>query len=219
MKIAIIIPAYNEEKNIEELLKRFKDFPRKSIIVVDDGSSDRTSSIVERYGATLLKHKKNLGKGMAHRTAFEYVLKNCFEGVVTMDADGQHTPEEIERFIKAKDSADILIGTRRMALANMPLERYLTNKVSSLVVSLIASQRVFDSQSGFRYISSEVLRNIPLKTRRFDTESEILIKAGRMGFKIGYVPISTIYREEKSYINPLLDTFRFIELACRSLFE
>ncbi len=219
MKIAIVIPAYNEEKNIEELLKRFKDFPMKNIIVVDDGSSDRTSSIAERYRVTLLKHKKNLGKGMAHKTAFEYVLKNYFEGVITMDADGQHAPEEIERFIKAKDSADILVGTRRMALTNMPMKRYLSNKVSSLVVSLIASQRVFDSQSGFRYISSEVLRNIPLKTRRFDTESEILIKAGRIGFKIGYVPISTIYREEKSYINPLLDTFRFIGLACRSLFE
>ncbi len=219
MKIAIVIPAYNEEKNIAELLNYFKNYPREGIIVVDDGSRDKTSVIVERFGAILLKHKENLGKGMAHRTAFEYAIKNGFEGVITIDADGQHMPQEIENFIKEKDSADILVGTRRMTLANMPLIRYFTNKVTSLTVSLIASQRVFDSQSGFRYISSEVLRKVPLRTGRFQTESEILIKAGRMGFKIGCVPISTVYREEKSYINPFIDTCRFIGLACRSLFE
>lgn len=219
MKIAIVIPAYNEEKNIAELLNYFKNYPREGIIVVDDGSRDKTSVIVERFGAILLKHKENLGKGMAHRTAFEYAIKNGFEGIITIDADGQHMPQEIENFIKEKDSADILVGTRRMTLANMPLIRYFTNKVTSLTVSLIASQRVFDSQSGFRYISSEVLRKVPLRTGRFQTESEILIKAGRMGFKIGCVPISTVYREEKSYINPFIDTCRFIGLACRSLFE
>jgi len=219
MKIAIVIPAYNEEKNIAELLNHFKNYTREGIIVVDDGSRDKTSVIVERFGAILLKHKENLGKGMAHRTAFEYAIKNGFEGVITIDADGQHMPQEIENFIKEKDSADILVGTRRMTLANMPLIRYFTNKVTSLTVSLIASQRVFDSQSGFRYISSEVLRKVPLRTGRFQTESEILIKAGRMGFKIGCVPISTVYREEKSHINPFSDTCRFIGLACRSLFE
>lgn len=219
MKIAIVIPAYNEGKNIAELLNHFKNYPREGIIVVDDGSRDKTSVIVERFGAILLKHKENLGKGMAHRTAFEYAIKNGFEGVITIDADGQHMPQEIENFIKEKDSADILVGTRRMTLANMPLIRYFTNKVTSITVSLIASQRVFDSQSGFRYISSEVLRKVTLRTGRFQTESEILIKAGRMGFKIGCVPISTVYREEKSYINPFIDTCRFIGLACRSLFE
>ncbi len=219
MKIAIVIPAYNEEKTIEKLLDHFKHFPKRNIIVVDDGSNDKTSFIVEKFGATLLKHKENLGKGMAHRTAFEFVISNGFEGVITMDGDGQHDPQEIDNFIKVKKSADILIGTRKMTLGNMPLLRYLTNKVTSLTVSLIASQRIFDSQSGYRYISSEVLRKVPLRTERFQTESEILIKAGRMGFRIGSVPISTIYKERKSYINPFIDTCRFISLAARSLFD
>ena len=219
MKFAIVIPAYDEEENIDELLENLTGFPKNCIIVIDDGSRDRTSSIVESFGAILLKHEKNLGKGMAQRTAFKYVLENGFDGVITMDADGQHAPDEIGSFIKKNDSADILIGTRRMTLANMPALRYFTNKVTSLVVSLIVSQRVFDSQSGFRYICSKVLRNVPLSTGKFQTESEILIKAARKGYKIGCVPVSTIYKETKSYIHPLFDTLRFIALACRSLFE
>lgn len=219
MKIAIVIPAFNEEENIEKLLNKIPEYPKKDIVVVDDGSQDRTVSIVEEFGATLLRHGVNRGKGMAHRTAFSYIIKNGYDGVITLDGDGQHAPEEITDFIRMINSADMLVGTRSMSLANMPLLRYLTNKVTSLTVSLIASQRILDSQSGYRYISREVLENVPLRTGRFQTESEILIKAGRMGFKIGIVPISTIYREEKSYINPFIDTGRFIGLAARSLFE
>ena len=219
MKLAIIIPAYNEEKTIEELLNKLRRYPKEDIVVVDDGSSDRTADIVTKCGATLLKHGTNKGKGMAHRTGFAYAIMQDYDAVITMDADGQHAPEEIEYFLRKTGEADILVGTRNMSLANMPLLRYLTNKVTSLVVSLIASQRVFDSQSGYRYISTEILKCVPLKTTRFQTESEILIKASRMGFKISTVPISTIYREEKSYINPFIDTGRFIGLAARSLFE
>lgn len=219
MKLAIIIPAYNEEMNIEKLLGELDKVARENIIVVDDGSVDKTSSVAGKFGVILLKHNSNLGKGMAHRTAFKYAIDNGFEGVITMDADGQHSPGEIKEFARLRDTADIVVGTRKMSLANMPVLRYLTNKVTSLTVSLIASQRIKDSQSGYRYISTEVLKKIPLRTSRFQTESELLIKAGRMGFKISYVFISTIYKEGKSYINPIMDTFRFIGLAARSLFE
>jgi len=219
MKIAIIIPAYNEEENIKNLLDGLKGFSRDDIIVIDDGSTDKTAEIVTSYGVVLLRHKENKGKGMAHRTGFEYAIRNGFNGVITMDADGQHSPEEIKNFFESKNGADILIGTRKMSLKNMPVVRYLTNKITSLTVSLLSSQRVLDSQSGFRYISREVLKKVPLRTGKFQTESEILIKAGRMGFKIGSVPISTIYKEERSYINPIIDTGRFIGLVARSLFE
>ncbi len=219
MRIAIIIPVYNEESNIEKLFIKMKQFDKKDIIVVDDGSRDNTVAIVKRLGAILLEHKINKGKGMAHRTGFAFAVKQGYDGIITMDGDGQHNPDEIEKFLKSVNYADILIGTRDMTLANMPIDRYLTNKVTTLVVSLIASQKVYDSQSGFRYISSEVLKKVPLVTSRFQTESEMLIKAGRMGFRIGRVRISTIYKEETSYINPVVDTWRFISLAVRSLFE
>lgn len=219
MKIAIVIAAYNEEDNVDKVLNQLAWYEKESIIVVDDGSQDRTATIVKNYGAILLRHKTNQGKGMAHRTAFNYVMKQGYDGVITLDADGQHDPEEANHFLERIDTADILVGTRNMTVANMPLLRYWTNRVTSLVVSLIASQRVFDSQSGFRYISVEVLGKIPLRTSRFQTESEILIKAGRMGFKIAAVPISTIYKKKRSYINPFIDTGRFIVLAVRSLFE
>jgi glycosyltransferase involved in cell wall biosynthesis len=219
MKIAIIIPAFNEEKTIKRLLEQLRGINKGDIVVVDDGSSDGTAEVVERFGATLLRHRSNQGKGMAHRSGFAYAVAKGYDGVITIDADGQHAPEEIQLFMQRGNEASILVGTRSMSLANMPLLRYLTNKVTSLVVSLIASQRIFDSQSGYRYISIEVLKRVPLRTERFQTESEILIKAGRMGFRIGAVPISTIYRKEKSYINPFIDTGRFIGLAARSLFE
>lgn len=219
MKVAVIIPAFNEEENIRRLIEHITVLEKEHVVVIDDGSSDGTTDVVADSGATLLTHDTNKGKGMAHRTGFAYAIRNGYDGVITMDADGQHVPEELERFLTEAEKADILVGTRTMSLANMPVLRYLTNKVTSLVVSLIASQRVFDSQSGYRYISVGVLKRVPLRTKRFQTESEILIKAGRMGFRIGAIQISTIYHKERSYINPLIDTGRFIGLAARSLFE
>lgn len=214
----ILIPAYNEERLIGKFLSSI-DFPRENIIVVDDGSSDNTSSVSESKGVNTIRHNINKGKGEAHRTGFDYAMKKGAEWVITMDADGQHSSEDIPLFTRAIDRKnwDIIIGERIISTRTMPFLRFLTNSATSFVVSLLCGKRVRDSQSGFRAVRVRLLSSLSLSTRNFQTESEIIIKAGRKGFKIGAVPIKTIYNDSKSYIRPFLDSVRFIILVIQSL--
>lgn len=219
MKFAVLIPAYNEEKDLPHLLSRLP-CEKKNIIVVDDGSNDSTAAVAAKCGVTVLRQEKNLGKGAAQRRGFEYLKDEPYDGVITIDADGQHDPALIPQFLKkARDgNYDIVVGTRVLEPGTaMPLIRLLTNLTTSLVVSLMSGQRIRDSQSGYRYLSARVIGNIPLTTSRYQTESEVLIKAGRQGYRIGEMPISTIYSGQKSNVNKFIDTMRFIGLCIKSL--
>jgi len=150
---------------------------------------------------------------------FNYALANGYDAVITMDGDGQHLPEDIPYFMrlaKYSDSA-IFIGNRMQRTKTMPFVRVVTNRFMSWLLSCLTKQRIPDSQCGFRLIKKEVLKSVTLVTSKYETESEILIKGSRLGFKIEAVPIKTIYRKEKSQINPLIDTVRFIRLIIRAL--
>jgi len=214
----IIIPAYNEEESIAKLLPSL-NFPPQDIIVVDDGSTDNTFSESQSFGVHVMRHEKNKGKGMAHRIGFNFASKEEARWVITMDADGQHSPKDIPKFIKAikEKKGDMIIGEREVTIRTMPFLRFLTNLWTSFIVSILGGKRVKDAQSGFRAISKEIFTSIPLSTNNFQTESEIIIKATRRGFRITSVPIRTIYNESYSYIKPFLDTLRFIKLAFQSL--
>jgi dolichol-phosphate mannosyltransferase len=220
-KILVLIPAFNAEKTIPSLIDQISAFiPGKDILIVDDGSTDKTFQLAKESGANCLQHKKNKGKGEALKTGFEYVVEQGYSGVITLDADLQHDPKFIPEFIREAENGtlDVLVGTRHIELKTMPFSRWLTNNVTSIIVSILGDTKVRDSQSGYRYISTEVLRSFKLSTKKYEFESEILIKAGRKGFKIAPVPISTIYHGSKSFINPLVDTGRFIKLMWKSLF-
>ena len=220
-KILVLIPAFNAEKTISSLIDQISAFiPRKDILVIDDGSTDRTYQLARESGANCLQHKKNKGKGEALKTGFEYAVEQVYYGVITLDADLQHDPKFIPEFIGEAENgtSDILVGTRHIELKTMPFSRWLTNNVTSIIVSILGDTKVRDSQSGYRYISTKVLKAVRLSTKKYELESEILIKAGRKGFKIAPVPISTIYHGSKSFINPLVDTGRFIKLMWKSLF-
>ncbi len=223
MKILIIIPAFNEEKNLGKLLKKISSIiPLKNVLVVDDGSSDKTSMIAKKAGSGVLRIQNNQGKGLALRSGFDFAVESGFDAVITMDADGQHDPCEVPRFIKnfKKSGADLIIGTREQNLSEMPLLRFLVNKTTSLVTSLLAGIRVHDSQSGYRLIKRKLIERINLKTGRFQTETEIIVKAARLGFFIREIPIKTIYFDKsKSYINPFIDTVRFIKLSLQMLWR
>jgi glycosyltransferase involved in cell wall biosynthesis len=220
-KILVLIPAFNAEKTISSLIDQISAFiPGKDILVVDDGSTDRTYQSATESGANCLQHKKNKGKGEALKTGFEYAVEQGYSGVITLDADLQHDPKFIPEFIREaqKGTSDVFVGTRHIELKTMPFPRWLTNNVTSIIVSILGDTKVRDSQSGYRYISTKVLKAVRLSTKKYELESEILIKAGRKGFKIAPVPISTIYHGSKSFINPLVDTGRFIKLMWKSLF-
>jgi len=212
VKICAVLPIYNESKTIAKLIKQIK-LQGLEVLVVDDGSSDNSFAIARESGAVVLENPMNMGKGVSLVRGFEYSLANNFDAVITLDGDGQHNPEDIPHFVRAAESSDsgIFIGNRMFKTNNMPVLRFLTNRFMSWLISIICKQRIPDTQCGFRLIKKEVLQKVSFRTKNFEAESEILIKAARLGFKIESVPINTIYMGEKSRINPFLDTFRFMK--------
>lgn len=219
MKVCVLLPAYNEEKRIGELIEQIKTYGL-DVIVIDDGSSDNTAEICRQAQAIVISHQQNKGKGQALRTGFKFILDNDYDAAVIMDSDGQHLPEEINIFIvHAKNSgADIIIGNRMLDPQGMPLLRILTNRFTSLLISFIAKIKIPDSQCGFRLIRRSVFEKLKLSTDKYDTESEILIQAARQGCKIESVPVKSIYDHNRSLINPISDTVRFFNLILKSFF-
>jgi len=218
MKICIVIPTYNAAKAIGNLIRKIRQ-QELEVVVIDDGSQDNTYKIAKDNGAIVLRNENNEGKGASLIKGFQYAQDRDFDAVITMDGDGQHLPEEIPYFIRlAKYSnSGIFIGNRMFKIKNMPSVRVITNKFMSWLISFVTKQRIPDTQCGFRLIKKEVLEKINLKTSKYETESEIIIKASRLGFKVESVPIKTIYNEERSQINPIIDTLRFIKFIVREL--
>lgn len=223
MKTLIVIPAFNEEKDLGTLIKNISSVVSlKDVLVVDDGSVDKTLSVAKESGVRVLSFEINKGKGAALRAGFNFSLKNGYDAVITIDADGQHDPEEIPKFLsKYKETgAHLIIGTREHNLSEMPYLRFIVNKTTSFVTSILSGIRIRDSQSGFRLIKSEVLEKIALAAEHFQMETEIIVKAARLGFSIEEIPIRTIYFQKfKSHINPMIDTGRFIKLALKMLWR
>jgi glycosyltransferase involved in cell wall biosynthesis len=218
MRTCVIIPAYNEAKAIAAVIKEIKK-QNLDVVVIDDGSIDNTSGIAQESRAIVLRNEINEGKGESLKKGFEFALNNNFDAVLTMDGDGQHLPEEIPLFLQLAKNSDtgVFIGNRMLKTKYMPWVRILTNKFMSWLISSVAKQKIYDSQCGFRLIKKEVLKKINLVTSKYETESELLIKASRLGFKIESVPIKTIYLGEKSQINPFIDTIRFFRFILREL--
>ena len=216
MKVCVLLPSYNEEKHIDRLIKRIKNYVT-DVIVVDDGSSDRTGEIASMEGAFVIRHNTNKGKGASLRDGFDYCRGLDYDAVIVMDADGQHKPEEIPKFIEvgSKNGDVIVIGNRMQDVSRMPILRRLTNQCTSFLISMFARHDVPDSQCGFRLIKRNVLKNLKLSTSNYDTESEILIEAARNNFQIISMPITTIYEGQYSNINPVVDTLRFFWLVLR----
>ena len=218
MKTCVIIPAYNIEKTLPRVIKGVQKYVEK-VIVVDDGSTDATFTKAKEAGAKVLKHEKNEGKGRTLRTGLEHALKRGFNQIILMDGDGQHDPNEIPRFLLAAQDpkVDMIIGSRMENVKDMPRDRLTVNRIGSFLTSLLARQRIPDSQSGYRLVKSRVLKEITLTSRRYDIESEMLIKAGRKGFGIKSIPIKTIYRQEISHFRKFSDTLRFIKLILKGV--
>lgn len=212
MKIWMVIPAYNEARTLERMLRRLKE-KNLNIIVIDDGSKDSTYAVAKIKADIVLRNEKNLGKGMALRRAITFLLENeKFDYIITMDGDGQHSVSDADKFVnEAGKGENFVVGNRMDNPIGMPRTRILTNKLMSWLLSKIVSQSIPDTQCGFRLINRDVLEKIKFRTNKFEVESEILVKAAKEGFAIKSIPIQSIYfRRIKSKIHPFLDTFRFI---------
>ena len=211
-KVLIIIPAYNEEKHIKKVIEKCLKYS-KYVLAIDDDSSDNTSKEIKKTRSIYLLNKTNKGKGYSLKRGFNYAIKHNFNIVITIDADGQHNPKLISKFVKEVEKGfDIVIGTRRKRNSSMPKRRRLSNFVLSLIFSAASRTWIKDTQSGYRAFNVKILRGLKLKTNRYETESEILMKLGRRGAKFGKVDIPVIYRDEKSSINPIKDAVRFAKV-------
>lgn len=210
MKTIVVIPAYQVARTIGSLVLQLTPMGY-DVIVVDDGSRDRTGDVARTAGAHVLRHARNIGKGRSLRDGFAEALARGAETVIAMDGDGQHLPADLPRLIAAIQDgrAGIAIGNRMRVLRSMPWLRRITNWTMSLAISWWCRQRVPDSQCGLRAIRRDVLERVPLTTDRYEIESELLIKAARAGVRIVSVPIATVYRDERSRIRPIADTVRF----------
>ncbi len=216
MKTCALIPGFNEEAHIEDVVKRSRPLV-DAVLVVDDGSSDKTAAVAREAGAEILQHDVNQGKGLALRHGLDRAVAEGFDAAITLDADGQHIPEEIPLFLAAAAEADIVVGNRMGDVAKMPWLRLKTNQFTSWVVSRLAGVHVADSQVGFRLIRTTVWQEIAdrVLSCNYDFESEILVAAGRAGFRLAEVPVSTVYGDETSSIHPVRDTIRFFSMVWR----
>ncbi|MEK6756546.1 MAG: glycosyltransferase family 2 protein [Bacteroidota bacterium] len=215
----VIIPALNAEDTLPELLDRLALFVDcRDVIVVDDGSTDQTADAASKAGARVLRHAANKGKGAALRTGFDYSCSsNSYESVITMDADLQHPPEEIPKFLEARRSlhANLIIGHRTRVGSQMPLHRVLSNTITSGLVSARTGRAIRDSQSGYRLLGREVLEAIRVESDGYEAETELLIKAALKGFIIDFVPVATVYRNERSHMTHWTTTKRFLQVLLR----
>ena len=214
--VAALIPAYFEERAIADVATRTLA-QLDHVLVVDDGSTDATTERAKATGAQVIKHEINKGKGGAIKTGFTALLKQPVEYILILDADGQHLPEEIGRFIEEanQSGAQLIVGSRMGDTRTMPFVRRMTNRFMSWLISGVCGQRIPDSQSGFRMIHRDVVPHLFCETQGYDYESEMIFIAAREGFKIASVPISTIYGDEKSKIHPVRDTVKFFKLLAR----
>ena len=222
MKICAVIPAINEAKTISDVIKGIKALNLDiDVIVIDDGSEDETSLLAEREQAYVIKHAKRIGKGACLKDGFDYALTRGYDIILALDADGQHDPSDIPRFLNTarEEGLSVVIGNRMDDPADMPGIRVFTNRLMSSIISDICGQNIPDTQCGFRLFTKEALGSINIKARKFEIDSELLIKLAKKGHRIESLPIRSIYSKEISKIRPTRDTFRFIGFLIKILFN
>jgi glycosyltransferase involved in cell wall biosynthesis len=211
-KVCAVIPFYNENDFLFDVVSETLNFVDE-VIAVNDGSSDgseKTINNLERVQVILLNH--NYGKGYALQVGFNECIQQNFDIIITLDADKQHNPAFIPEFISQLNYFDIVIGNRLNDTKDMPIQRILSNKITSSLLSIKTGQKILDSQCGYRGHKVDVLKKIKTFSLGYEAESEMIIYASRAGFKIGSVNISTIYGNEKSKMNPVKAIVGFIKI-------
>ena len=215
----VVIPAYNEAETVRDVAMRVRQ-QCANVVVVDDGSTDSTFRAVAGLDVTVLRNEENCGKAGSLSRGFEHALAHGAIGVITLDADGQHAPEEIPSFVKQSldDPNAFLIGARRRDQRRASFWRYVANRVADFWIGWAAGQPIEDSQSGFRLYPAQLLRDVTLnhdQKHGFVFESEILIEAVRRGWACQNVSISVRLRAgpRPSHFRPVLDIARITRMV------
>jgi len=216
--ISVVIPAFNEEKTIENTLSRiYKTLEAiqlpYEIIVVDDGSTDKTAQLAYRHKATILTNGKNQGKGYALRRGFHHAKGDI---IITIDADGSHDPADIKRLlIPILNGADIVIGSRftnGQGKNSTKKLHILGNHLINLLIRIITQKRITDSQTGFRAFKKKIINQIKITSKGYQVETELTVKALKNGNTVQEIPITSRKRKDGcSHLNPLTDGFKILK--------
>ncbi len=217
----VIIPAYNAAPSVGSIVRACRNV-LDDVLVVDDGSVDRTAAEALDAGARVISHSANRGKGAALKTGFGFAMQRGYGAVITLDADGQHLPREIPKFLiaRAETRADLIIGGRAHLFDQMLPRRRMANRFSAWSIARCSKTNVTDSQSGFRLYSSDLLLKVRLRTDGFDLESEVIVRAGCDGFKVITIPIELGFVDglSTSHYKPVADSLRIFWTVTRARF-
>ncbi len=189
----VVIPAYNEAKNIASVLKKAKKLPY-NLLVIDDGSKDNTLDLVKKQNVRVISHIVNLGKGAALKTGCDYAFVHGATDIVVLDGDGQHDPAQVPDFLKQLENNDIVLGARKFDKEMPPIQK-LGNVFLNKVTEVLYRISISDTQSGFRAFTAQAYRKIRWSATDYAMETEMVAKAGRERLKYKEIPIPTIYKD------------------------
>lgn len=213
----IVIPFYQCHSTIHGLIDACLSLDKNSqIIIVDDGSQPPLTLTKDVSNVILLRNEKNLGKGASLQKAIDYAFHQNKSAVICMDADGQHSVDHLVNFFNYanQNEVDLLIGNRVKRFLKMPIDRYLSNLFSSIVLSVILLRFLPDVQCGYRFIALNKWAQLKCDTSRFEWEGQVILQAAWNNWNIAFIPIPTLYfNVEKSQIRRLGDTFRYIKMV------
>ncbi|MSP63866.1 MAG: glycosyltransferase family 2 protein [Myxococcales bacterium] len=221
-EVCVVIPVFQAAGKVGDVVRGAlaSGLP---VIAVDDGSSDGSGDEAAAAGATVLRHPKNHGKGAALQTGFAFAERKGAEAVLTLDADGQHDPAEIAALVAAHRASPrgLVIGVRRFDDGVMPRRSQVGNRISTWWISRFAGRPHADTQSGFRVYPRALYAGARFRTSRFDTETELILRAAKLGLPLVEVPIKTIYAaldggRHTTHFRNVRDTLRIIRLVIGS---
>jgi glycosyltransferase involved in cell wall biosynthesis len=214
MKVWALVPVFNEAATIAAVV-RGASACVATVLVVDDGSTDGTAEAAVAAGAEVMRLGRNGGKGTAIRAGLSRVFETDATHVLFMDGDLQHRPQEIPALLAEAEAsgAAMVIGERTFVRAEMPASRYWANVIGSWALATLMGVDLSDTQSGFRVVRTDVLRQIPLEATGYELETELVVKLARRGAHIARVPVKAVYGGESSKLRPVRDTTRNIVLA------
>ena len=194
MNIVVVVPGYNESRYISKVLHKISKFS-KAIVYVDDGSNDRSARLARKFTKHVVRHPVNLGKGAAMKTGAEYAFDLLHaSAVIFMDADDQHDPSEIHKFIQKIKRNDVVFGVRNIGM-NMPMLRYIGNKIASVSLNILFGGYIEDIPSGFKAITKKAYRKIVWNSTGYEVETEIAVRVLKEKLRFGVVEIKAIYHD------------------------
>jgi glycosyltransferase involved in cell wall biosynthesis len=209
MRVAAAIPAYEAAHSVGSVVTRTRAVI-ENVLVIDDGSNDGTAEAARSAGAEVHVFPENRGKGAALREAFSILFSRGFTGVVTIDADGQHLPEEAPRLLEVADRADLVLGTRDHLFKEMGKVRRMSNRLSSRAISWAAGQAISDVQTGFRFYARDLIERTGFPESGFEAESAVVVRAVRRGLRVMTTPVRLGRADGRStsHYRPILDSLR-----------